>query len=92
MKRITIMSFFVITVAVILLLSTFVLGTLAKGNEMTEYTDYMVKSGDTLWSVAKLYVPDNMDIRKYIDRIMKENDMESPALIPGQVLHIPLIL
>ncbi|MDI6704766.1 MAG: LysM peptidoglycan-binding domain-containing protein [Bacillota bacterium] len=85
------MSFFIITVMVISLLSTFVSGTLAKGNEMAEYTDYMVKSGDTLWFIAKLYVPDNMDIRKYINRIMKENNMESPALIPGQVLHIPLL-
>ncbi len=62
----------------------------ARGEEMTRYEVYRVQAGDTLWDIADRYVSENYDIRKYIYDIMKENNLDSAALVPGQVLHIPL--
>jgi nucleoid-associated protein YgaU len=90
MKRINAISVVIIIVLAVSALSTFALGARARGEVMIKYKDYRVKSGDTLWAVAQKYISENQDIRKYIDRIMKENGMETPALFPGQILHIPV--
>jgi len=44
---------------------------------------YTVSRGDTLWSIAREYCPEDMDIRDYIDRLHI-----SPELYPGQVITI----
>ena len=31
-----------------------------------ELTNYIVRTGDTLWSIAEEYAPEDMDIREYI--------------------------
>lgn len=85
---------YIYTAAIILVLSLlsglFVLVVSARSQEVIRYEVYVVKSGDTLWSIAKKYATKNIDIRRYIYDIMRENGMETPALMPGQVLHIPV--
>lgn len=43
---------------------------------------YTVKTGDTLWHLAKRYKVD-------VERIKKRNNLKSDALKPGSVLYIP---
>lgn len=45
--------------------------------------NYTISRGDTLWSIAREYCPEDMDIRDYIDRLHI-----SPKLYPGQVITI----
>ncbi len=39
--------------------------------------EYVVQEGETLWSIAKDYCPDDMDIRDYICEIQRINNIES---------------
>lgn len=51
---------------------------------------YTVEKGDTLWDIAKEHAPRNMDVRDYIYRLRKINDMHASATIyPGQELALP---
>lgn len=53
-----------------------------------ETTTYCVDRGETLWSIAKQYCPDDMDIRDYIKLIVRENELTTTTLQPGQILTI----
>lgn len=48
-------------------------------------TKYTVKSGDTLWKIAKNYLGDG---NKYKE-IQKANGMNDTVIFPGMVLKIP---
>jgi len=49
---------------------------------------YVVRGGDTLWSIAKRLVPDG-DPRPVVDAIARANELDPVALVPGQTLLIP---
>ena len=50
----------------------------------SETVTYQVQSGNTLWSIARLY-------RTNVDSIAQENGIADPALIyPGEILHITM--
>lgn len=48
-----------------------------------------VGSGDTLWSIAKIYHNSEHDIREFIYYIKKLNQLETAQIHPGQELYIP---
>jgi len=48
-----------------------------------------VEPGDTLWKIAKAYGPDDVSAKKYVQRIMEANGLESASLQVGQVLRLP---
>lgn len=52
-------------------------------------TKYVVERGDTISEIAEKITPDNMDYRKTIDYIMKNNETEG-TIYPGQELEIPI--
>lgn len=68
-KRIAICGIIVIIGIVASLLSS---AEFAK-RDYTE-TTVIVSTGDTLWTIAKEYCPNDMDIRRYINHIQKDND------------------
>ena len=49
---------------------------------------YVVRGGDTLWSIAKGLAPGE-DPRPLVDAISAANGVEAGALAPGQTLLIP---
>lgn len=51
-------------------------------------TSIIVGAGDTLWSLAEQVDPDS-DPRDLIAAIMTLNDLDSPTIVPGQVLELP---
>ena len=52
-----------------------------------EYKEYVVKKGDTLWSIAKKEA--NSNIVFAVSKISKANNLSNPNLIiPGQILKI----
>ena len=60
----------------------------AKSRELEEQSiQYTVKPGDTLWAIATLFGPDDVDIRKYIDLLQKHNNITS-NIQPGDILEI----
>lgn len=62
---------------------------LVGGKADREYTEttVIVKTGDTLWSVAELYCPNDMDKRKYIYAMQEDNDCTA-NIHPGDVLVV----
>ena len=50
-------------------------------------TRYVVQPGDTLWEVASARY--DGDPRAAIWRIKERNGLETSALVPGAVLHLP---
>ena len=74
--------------AVIVLLFTCSLAPLADDgiHEIVVTAD----AGDTLWDICKVYQPDDMDLRLFIDKVMYVNDLHSSALSIGQEIVIPL--
>jgi LysM repeat protein len=55
------------------------------------YIPYSVERGDSLWTIAKRYLPADMDIRNYINEIKAMNSLNSSMLQEGQLLQIPVI-
>ena len=53
-----------------------------------ELTNYIVRTGDTLWSIAEKYAPDDMDIREYIYFMEEDNSIENKSIYPEMELKI----
>ena len=49
---------------------------------------YVVRPGDTLWSIAGRVAPDQ-DPRAVVDAIGAANDLPGEGLVPGQALQVP---
>lgn len=77
--------------SVLLLLAGMVVGYFA-GYEppkpMRPPLRYHVQPGDTLWDVATMYGPKNVDIRETYWQIAEDNHVQDGNLQPGQVLLI----
>ena len=59
-----------------------------KEEKRYELTNYIVRTGDTLWSIAETYAPEDMDIREYIYFIEEDNSIESKTIYPEMELKI----
>jgi nucleoid-associated protein YgaU len=58
------------------------------GLQLAGDTSVVVRSGDTLWSIAADAAPEE-DTRAVVDAIMAVNGLDDVALAPGQVLQLP---
>ncbi len=82
------LAFFMIVVVVIGANVVYALGetnTVKKVN----YVTVSVWTGDTLWSIANEYKPDDCDVRKFIYEIKKLNNLKGENVFAGQDLKIP---
>lgn len=78
-----------VVVAAFLLLASSV-GEAGQGGETPVATrTYMVRSGDTLWSLATDLTPAGGDVRRTVFELRRLNGLEDSRLLPGQRLRIP---
>jgi Tfp pilus assembly protein FimV len=49
---------------------------------------YVVRTGDTLWSIAVRHAP-GRDPRVVVDAIARANNVDAGSLVPGQQLRLP---
>lgn len=62
------------------------------GSRTSQLVSYKISAGDTLWSLASRAANPDEDVRNKIIAIQKLNGISaSQALIPGQVIQIPLV-
>ena len=54
----------------------------------TEEEEYVVQTGDTIWSIAGEFKNNNQDIRNYIYELRNLNNLDDCIIYPGQVLKI----
>ena len=53
------------------------------------YETITIRAGDSLWTIALKYSKED-DIRKFIHKIIKANNMESSEIYVGTQLKIPV--
>jgi Tfp pilus assembly protein FimV len=51
---------------------------------------YVVRPGDTLWSIADRFEPDR-DPREVVYELTLANDVEAGSLVPGRRLVVPTL-
>ena len=57
------------------------------GIEWQEET-YIVRRGDSLWTISCSYCPDGVDCREWIDEIRALNGLSDSTIYPGQTLIV----
>ncbi len=55
-----------------------------------EYITVEICDGDTLWQLAKDYMPSDMDPRKAVRNLCNINNISAEELYAGQTLQIPI--
>lgn len=50
---------------------------------------YVVRPGDTLWSIASSIVGSTEDPRPLVDALRRSNGVDPGSLVPGQTLVVP---
>lgn len=53
-----------------------------------ETEDYMVSTGDTLWSISCEYKKTGQDVRSYLYELRELNNLNDCIIYPGQVIKI----
>lgn len=61
----------------------------AYSKDIPQFKYINVKEGDTLWSLASIYM-DDIEIRKAIYEISKHNNIQDASIYPGDVIAIPV--
>ncbi len=61
-----------------------------KPSKATEYSQYIVKSGDTLWDISQEITPPSRDVRYTIAEIEEKNNIKDGMIYAGQVISIPV--
>ena len=83
-------AFILLIVALIFFIcfSSKVIGSSGREEEET-FVRYTVEPGDTLWDIASKY-RGRTEIRRYVHKLMKTNEMVSADIFAGDVLLIPV--
>lgn len=85
---------FTAIVTTLVLISVFVISGLFGYSDVSaapdpEYVSVRVQSGDTLWTLANTYGPEDQDVRETIYQIRTANNMSSAEIYAGQYIIIP---
>lgn len=59
-----------------------------KDDTRSIYKEVIVMNGDTLWGIAKEYLPADMDIRDFVNEIAKHNGIQGRYLMSGEVIEV----
>ncbi|MGM0420386.1 MAG: cell division suppressor protein YneA [Bacillota bacterium] len=83
-------SFVFAAVLVISLICIFLLVPTTSSGDNTYYREVVVRSGDTLWSIARDIYGYDTDIRKVIFEIVEINEMNNTDIKPGDRIEVPI--
>jgi nucleoid-associated protein YgaU len=85
------MTFITALIVAAVILSGFALsGGGVSGAEKPSYEVVTIKSGDTLWAIAREHKPADKSTRQYIADIRTINDIAPGNIYPGQVIEVPV--
>jgi nucleoid-associated protein YgaU len=82
-------AFVVVVLAILFFIASTVFASVSNAMQEPVYETVIVKSGDTVWDIAKDCGDNKQDVRQVIQTIYKLNGMDSPKIYPGQILRIP---
>ncbi len=49
-----------------------------------------VQSGDTIWSIAREYMPEGVDFSEYVHNITVNNGIKDGNIYAGQIIYVPV--
>ncbi len=78
----------VLLITLIIIISVFSYKALTK--KEIYYKDIEIKNGQTLWEIAESEFGNNVDVRKYVYKIKKINNLKNSNIHPGQIIKIPI--
>ncbi|HPJ23012.1 MAG TPA: LysM peptidoglycan-binding domain-containing protein [Clostridia bacterium] len=84
---------FLIVIAVLLsiICSTLIIATTTtKGYSEPVNVEIVVEPGDTLWDIVCEYYGNNVDVRRTVAEVKRNNSLTSSELRIGQVLLLPV--
>lgn len=90
-RRLTRINVFILTIAVLSVVTgTLIMSVSAKDSDTltASYMQIMVEEGDSLWSIAKKYMPEGADISDYINTIKRLNHLSGDTILAGYTLTI----
>lgn len=83
--------FVVLTIMILTTAVNFALGfNTAASLTRTDYMDVRIVSGDTLWSIAENYMPQDMDTREAVYKLCRVNDISAADLYAGMTIQVPI--
>ena len=83
--------FVVLTIVILTTAVNFALGfNTAASLTRTDYMDVRIVSGDTLWSIAENYMPQDMDTREAVYKLCRVNDISAADLYAGMTIQVPI--
>lgn len=59
--------------------------------EVKVWESYIIKPGDTLWKLTREIYGDSCDIRRMIDIIAEENEINAGRISAGDVILLPVV-
>jgi len=74
---------------VLLLANAVAAGHGGPGDDYQGWVEHVVVTGDTLWDIAAGRTPAGDDVRRTVYEIRQANRLDSPSIVPGQVLQVP---
>lgn len=77
-----------LAVLFVLILSFSFYSVISHNNQEPQMSLVQIEQGDTLWTLADSFSGDTPH-HKWIEEIMKENNMNTPQIVAGQSLKIP---
>ena len=81
--------FVTVSVLVVLMTTAMLNFALAK-SEGKNNISVIVKSGESIWTIASKNNPNEKDIRKLVYEIIEENDLENSTIYAGQEIIVPI--
>lgn len=81
---------FVLSILVLIFIVFYTFKVDARGLSEMKADAVYVESGDTIWSLSVKYVNRGMDIRDYIDGVIRYNNLQSLNIKPGQLIYMPI--
>ena len=85
---------FITFLTLLIVISFFAIGSMCGANQSDSlstpaYVEVQVQSGDTLWNIADVYGPADVEVRRVIYEICLLNDITADTIVAGQTLLIP---
>lgn len=63
----------------------------AQGQGEVKVIEVTIQEGDTLWSIARRYYPQESDLRRHIHQIQEWNQIQGGLVQPNQTIKIILL-
>ncbi|MPZ73849.1 MAG: LysM peptidoglycan-binding domain-containing protein [Nitriliruptorales bacterium] len=79
----------VVAAMVVALASLWALRSEASSGDKAVAAMVVVGPGETVWDIAHEYVPDGVHPQAYVAAVVRHNEVDPAAIVPGTVLELP---